>query len=141
MDRHVTGGLQAIEQGGVTLNLNIVIGLLSAFFLFASSIKIFGWQKKVFEIQLEMFESYGLNRQIMFLVGCAELFGSIAIWFQSSWIGPFGALALLGTSIGAIFCHLVFDTWKQGIPAMVTGTLSAIVLSTGYAKLLDVPPV
>ena len=68
--------------------LNLVIGLLSAFFLFASSIKIFGWQKKVFEIQLEMFESYGLNRQIMFLVGCAELFGAIAIWFQSSWVGP-----------------------------------------------------
>ncbi|GAB5439428.1 DoxX family protein [Falsiruegeria mediterranea] len=117
--------------------LNIVIGLLSAFFLFASSIKIFGWQKKVFEIQLDMFESYGLNRQIMFLVGCTELFGATTIWFQSSWIGPLGALALLCTSIGAIFCHLVFDTWKQGIPAMVTGTLSAFVFSTGYSTLLS----
>ena len=117
--------------------LNIIIGLLSVFFLFASSIKLFGWHRKVFEIQLEMFKSYGLNRQIMFLVGCAELFGAIAIWFQSSWIGPMGALALFGTSIGAIFCHLVFDTWKQGIPAMVTGVLSAVVLSKGYAKLLE----
>lgn len=36
--------------------LNIVIGLLSVLFLFASSIKIFGWQKKVFEIQLVMFD-------------------------------------------------------------------------------------
>ncbi|MFY0660346.1 MAG: DoxX family protein [Shimia sp.] len=117
--------------------LNIILGLLSAFFLFASSIKIFGWQRKVFEIQLDMIESYGLNRQIMFLVGCAELFGATAIWFQSSWIGPLGALALLGTSIGAIFCHLVFDTWKQGVPAMMTGTMSAFVLSTGYSKLLD----
>ena len=118
--------------------LNIVTGLLSAFFLFASSIKIFGWQRKIFEIQLDMFESYGFNRQIMFLVGCAELFGAIAIWFQSSWIGPLGALALLGTSAGAILCHLVFDTWKEGIPAMVTGTLSAIVLSAGYSKLFDI---
>ncbi|UWR04914.1 DoxX family protein [Ruegeria conchae] len=118
--------------------LNIAIGLLSAFFLFASSIKIFGWQKKVFEIQLGMFESYGLNRQIMFLVGCGELFGAFAIWFQSSWIGPLGALALLCTSFGAIFCHLVFDTWKQGIPAMITGTLAAFVLNAGYSKLLNV---
>ncbi len=117
--------------------LNIVIGLLSAFFLLASSIKIFGWQQTVFEIQLEMFENYSLNRQIMFLVGCGELFGAIAIWFQSSWIGPLGALALLGTSIGAIFCHLVFDTWKQGIPALITGTLSAFVLGAGYSKLLN----
>ena len=116
----------------------VIIGLLSAFFLFASSIKLIGWQQKIFEIQLEMFKSYGLNRQIMFLVGCAELFGAIAIWFQDSWIGPLGALALLGTSVGAIFCHLIFDTWKQAIPAMVTGTLSAVVLSSGYPVLLDV---
>ncbi len=118
--------------------LNIAIGLLSAFFLFASSIKIFGWQKKIFEIQLGMFESYGLNRQIMFLVGCGELFGAIAIWFQSSWIGPLGALALLSTSVGAIFCHLVYDTWKQGIPATITGSLAALVLSAEYSKLLNV---
>ncbi|MBO9453042.1 DoxX family protein [Tropicibacter sp. R16_0] len=118
--------------------LNIIIGLLSAFFLFASSIKMFGWQKKVFEIQLDMFKSYGLNRQIMFLVGCAELFGAIAIWFQGSWVGPLGALALLGTSIGAIFCHLFFDTWKQGVPAMVTGVFSAAVTWRGFEQLLGV---
>ncbi|AML53374.1 hypothetical protein RC74_20835 [Falsihalocynthiibacter arcticus] len=38
------------------------------------------------------------------------------------------SLALLGTSTGALGCHLIFDTWKQGMPAMLTGTLSAIVL-------------
>ena len=118
--------------------LNIIIGLLSVFFLFASSIKLFGWHRKVFEIQLEMFNSYGLNRQIMFLVGCAELFGAIAIWFQGSWLGPLGALALLGTSIGAIFCHLVFDTWKQGIPAMVTGVLSAVVVGKGLEQFFGI---
>ena len=84
MDRDVPGSLQKIKKGEPAMVLNLVTGLLSAFFLFASSIKIFGWQKKVFELQLEMFESYGLNRQIMFLVGCAELFGAIVIWFQSS---------------------------------------------------------
>jgi hypothetical protein len=114
----------------------LFVGLLSAFFLFASSIKILGWQKKIFEIQLGMFQSYGLNRQIMALVGCVELFGAIAIWFQTSWLGPLGALALLGTSLGAIACHLIFDSWKDGVPAMITATLSAFVLWSGLDKLL-----
>ena len=116
-----------------------VIGLLSAFFLFASSIKILGWQKTIFETQLAMFVKYGLNRQIMALTGLAELFGAIAIWFQGSWIGLLGALALLCTSAGAIFCHLIFETWKEGVPAMVTGTLSAFIVWTNRARLMDLP--
>ena len=118
--------------------ITICIGLLSAFFLFASSIKILGWQKMIFETQLAMFIKYGLNRQIMALVGGAELFGAIAIWFQGSWIGTLGALALLGTSVGAIGCHLIWDTWKDGIPAMITGTLSAIVAWSGMPALIGV---
>lgn len=108
--------------------MTVVIALLSAFFLFASSIKLLGWQKMIFEKQLEFFHSYGLNRQIMALVGVAELFGAVAIWFQSSFLGPLGALALLGTSLGAIFFHLRFDTWKDGIPAMMTLSLSGMVI-------------
>jgi len=107
--------------------LTIIIAVLSAFFLFASSIKILGWQKLIFETQLAMFIKYGLNRQIMALVGVVELFGAIAIWFQGSWLGPLGALALLGTSVGAVVCHLIWDTWREGVPAMITGTLAAIV--------------
>ena len=102
--------------------------LLTAFFLFASSIKIFGWQDKIFQIQLEMFKSYGLNRNIMRLVGLVELFGAVTIWFSGTLFMPLGAMALLGTSVGAIGCHLIFDTWKQGVPAMITGTLSAFIL-------------
>lgn len=116
--------------------MTIIIGLLSAFFLFASSIKILGWQKMIFETQLAMFIKYGLNRQIMALTGVVELFGAIAIWSQGSWIGTLGALALLGTSLGAIGCHLIWDTWKEGVPAMVTGTLSAIVAWSGKDALL-----
>ena len=116
--------------------ITILVGLLSAFFLFASSIKILGWQKFIFETQLAMFIKYGLNRQIMILVGFAELFGAVAIWFQWSWVGTLGALALLGTSVGTIGCHLIWDTWKEGVPAMVTGTLSAIVVWSGKGALL-----
>lgn len=116
---------------------SIIIALLSAFFLFASSIKIFGWQKTIFETQLNMFKNYGLNRQIMALIGCVELFGAITIFFQTSLLGSLGALALLGTSAGALFFHLVFDTYKQGIPAMITGLLSAFIVWNNRAILLD----
>ena len=116
--------------------LKIITALLSIFFLFASSIKILGWQKFIFNTQLAMFIKYGLNRQIMVLAGLAELFGAIAIWFQDSWIGPLGAVTLLCTSIGAVFCHLIWDTWKEGVPAMITGTLSAFIAWSGRAPLL-----
>jgi hypothetical protein len=116
--------------------LTIFIGLLSAFFLFASSIKILGWQKMIFDTQVAMFIKYGLNRKIMALIGLVELFGATAIWFQDSWVGTFGALALLGTSVGAIGCHLIWDTWKDGVPAMITGTLAAIVVWAGLPNLI-----
>jgi hypothetical protein len=120
------------------MNLNIIIAALSLFFLFASSIKILGWQKMIFETQLAMFIKYGLNRKVMMLTGFVELFGSIAIWFQASWIGPLGALALFGTSIGAIFCHLVWDTWKESVPAMITAMLSIFVVWIGREPLLSI---
>ena len=120
----------------------IMIGLLSVFFLFASSIKILGWHKYVFETQLAMFIQYGLNRQIMALTGFVELFGATAIWLQGSWAGTLAALALFGTSAGAIICHLIWDTWKDGVPAMITGALSLIVAWNGREALfefLDLP--
>ncbi|EAS43089.1 hypothetical protein C9J48_13300 [Photobacterium profundum] len=109
-----------------------IIVLLSAFFLFAGSIKLLGWQKMIFEKQIEFFHSYGLNRQVMALVGVVELFGAITIWFQSSILGLLGAMALLGTSLGAIYFHLRFDTWKDGIPAVMTLILSGVVVFLGY---------
>jgi hypothetical protein len=63
----------------------------------------------------------------MMLVGFAELFGAVFIWFQGSLPGTLGALVLLGTSTGAIACHLIWDSWKEGVPAMITGALSATV--------------
>lgn len=105
----------------------VVTTVLSLFFLFASSIKITGWQEKVFQIQLAMFIKYGLNRQIMALVGIVELFGAVAIWFHSSPIGAVGALAILGTSIGALGFHFKYDTWKDGVPSMITFALSAFL--------------
>lgn len=108
--------------------VRVIIGLLSAFFIFAGSIKLLGWQKLIFQKQLEFFHSYGLNRQIMALVGVVELIGATSIWFQSSVIGSLGAALLSATSLGAILFHLRFDTWKDGVPAMVTLLLSGAVI-------------
>ncbi|MEZ9524436.1 DoxX family protein [Enterovibrio norvegicus] len=109
----------------------IVSLMLSVFFIFASSIKILGWQKTIFDTQLVFFEKYGLSRQIMFLVGCIELCGAVTI-LSSGMIGVMGAATLLVTSAGAICFHVRFDTWKDGIPAIVTLLLSSFV---SYAKL------
>ncbi|MEH6584417.1 MAG: DoxX family protein [Halioglobus sp.] len=113
----------------------VISGLLTAFFVFAGSIKILGWQQMIFETQLEFFKKYGFNRTIMALVGLIELFGAVALWFPN-YLGIAGILALLGTSAGAIFCHLYFDTWKDGIPAMFTLTFSIVVLYEKYIALV-----
>ena len=111
-----------------------VSSLLTAFFVFASSIKILGWQKMIFETQLEFFKKYGLNRATMALVGFIELFGAIALWLPGCW-GLAGVGALMATSAGAICCHVYFDTWKDAIPAIVTLTLSGILLYTKLTTL------
>ncbi|CUH41224.1 hypothetical protein RUM4293_00092 [Ruegeria atlantica] len=45
MDGPISSSLQEIKQGGLVVVLNIIIGLLSALFLLASSVKIFGVAK------------------------------------------------------------------------------------------------
>ena len=112
-----------LKKGG---NMSTVVSvLLVVFFLLASSIKTIAWQKKVFEIQLGFFKSYGLNRKIMFLVGLVELTGAALLILVLCDISPeqtqlMGGAILWATSIGALYFHLRFDTWKDGIPAMIT---------------------
>ena len=115
----------------------IIIGLLSAFFLFASSIKVFGWQKMIFDTQLGMMKKYGLNRQILFIIGIAEMVGAILIWFQGSLPGAIGAGLILATSIGAIGFHFVFDTWREAVPSLITAPLSAFVLWQNRAPVFE----
>ena len=111
----------------------IMIGLLIAFFTFASSIKILGWQKFVFDTQLAFFHKYGLNRAIMFLVGIIELTGAILLFLSLmnstvDWFVYAGAGLIAITSIGAMFFHFRFDKFSDSIPSLVTLALSAFVL-------------
>ena len=112
--------------------------LLAVFFVFASSIKLLGWQKTIFTTQLAFFVKYGLNRNWMFVVGSVELISALLImapiFIGTSFVASVslvGTTALAAVSIGAIACHLWFDTWRDGVPAMVTFVLSAVLLFQG----------
>ncbi|MFA0626489.1 DoxX family protein [Vibrio sp. 10N.222.49.A3] len=123
-----------IEVGGMSTVISI---LMVMFFVLASSIKTLGWQKKVFEIQLGFFKSYGLNRKIMFLVGLVELTGAALLILALCDTSPaqtqlMGGAILGATSIGALYFHLRFDTWKVGIPAMVTLLGSGFLVIAAY---------
>jgi len=72
----------------------------------------------------------------MMLVGFVELFGAIAMWSSHPLISLAGILSIAGTSIGALFFHFRFDTWTDGVPAMVTLALSSIVIANNIQPLL-----
>ena len=98
----------------------------------ASSLKIFAWQKFVFETQLSFFKKYGITRRDMFLVGLNEMIATILLLFSliynSSLFLLIGALIIASTSFGAIFFHLKFDTFKDAIPAILTLSGSSYLL-------------
>lgn len=120
--------------------MTIITLLLSAFFLFASSIKLTGWQKLIFETQLGFFKKYGLNRQMMFAIGVIE-FTAAAALFSSFLLARddlniIGATGIAFTSVGAMFFHFRFDTWRDAIPSMVTLSLSAVLLFENRTVLM-----
>ncbi|WP_237157039.1 DoxX family protein [Photobacterium rosenbergii] len=126
------------EADIMTITQTIITSLLAAFFLFASSIKILGWQKMIFTTQLAFFVKYGLNRHWMFAVGVLEFVSAIMI-ITPMLVGAstatttalIGAALLTTVSMGAIACHLWFDTWRDGVPAMVTFGLSVALVLYG----------
>lgn len=110
----------------------IITLLLIVFFTLASSIKLVGWHKAVFNTQLAFFKSYGLNRQVMFLIGIVELSAVVLLVVASMLSIPvamvFGSALIALTSIGAIFFHLRFDTLAAAVPAIATLSFSAALL-------------
>lgn len=109
----------------------IVQSLLVVFFFFASSVKMFGWVKVIFNTQLVFFKKYGLNRSAMFAVGVLEATGAttvlLGIMMNALMLSSLGAGLLAMISVGAMLFHFRFDTWKDAIPSIVTLLLSAVV--------------
>lgn len=107
-----------------------IIALVSIFFLFMGVVKTAGLPAPVFDyILTQNFLKYGLNRDVMFVVGVVEILGAILIWlhrFQG--IGTIGPSLLILVTAGALLLHLRFDTFTDGVPALVALVLSAFVL-------------
>ncbi len=114
------------------LSLIIIALLLVLFFILASSVKLFAWHKLVFDTQLMFFKKYGLNRMAMFIIGLIEMSGAflllMGVLTSSTTLGLMGSTGIAFTSIGALFFHFKFDTWKDAIPALVTLSLSSILI-------------
>ena len=119
--------------------MTIITIFLTLFFIFASSIKLLGWQKFIFETQLTFFIKYGLNRSHMFFIGLIELSAAISlansIIFDFEILNVIGASGIAFTSLGAICFHLRFDTVKDAIPAIITLLLSTILIVSNHALL------
>lgn len=64
----------------------------------------------------------------MFAVGLIELTASLllisSVVIDNLLLNGLGAIGILFTSLGAIFFHIRFDTFKDAIPAIVTLLLS-----------------
>lgn len=107
----------------------VLSSLLSVFFVFAGSVKVFGWQKLIFETQLAFFKSYGFNRQFMGVVGVIEMLAALGLWWPQTIIAAISAMVIATVSAGAIACHLRYDSAKNAIAAMVTLSLSVTLLA------------
>lgn len=68
----------------------------------------------------------------MFAVGLIELTASLllvsSLFTDNLLFNGLGALGILFTSLGAIFFHIRFDTFKDAIPAIVTLVMSATLV-------------
>lgn len=76
----------------------------------------------------------------MYAVGIVEFSSAIAlitsIYLMSSVLSILGAIGIALTSIGAIFFHARFDTFKDAIPAILTLLLSSALIIGRKAEIL-----
>lgn len=125
---------QSIELTMLRVMVTAVALILTAFFLYIGTVKVFGWPNaEMLAGQTRFFfDRYGLTRQMVVMIGVAEIFGGLTVSLHRiRWIGLLGAAVLLTVSIGALFFHLRYDTFQTGMAAFRTMTLSAFVLSVG----------
>ena len=121
----------------MTLTISSTISvLLVVFFMFAGSIKLTGWQKFIFETQLNFFKKYGLNRAAMFAVGIIEFTAALLLlaalyWGDLQW-QSIGAALIAVTSIGALGFHYRFDKCSDAVPAAVTLLLALSLLTLNF---------
>ena len=84
----------------------------------------------IFDLQKEsFFDVYGIGREQIRLIGLAELFGGLTVWFWAKhWIAQVGLSVLIAVTAGAIFFHAVYDEVFQARPAIIMFVLSSLML-------------
>ncbi|MCO7188961.1 MULTISPECIES: DoxX family protein [unclassified Pseudoalteromonas] len=113
----------------------IIATLLAIFFILAGSQKIFAWSAAVFKIQSEFFRRYGLGRGHMYGIGIIESTAAgliiFAILTNHEIALQLGSALILITSVGACYFHFKYDTFKDAIPAILTGCGSMFLFVSG----------
>ena len=100
--------------------ITVIAWLVTAFFLFAGTVKLVGWPARIFDNQMTTyFDAYGISRDLVRMIGVAELFGGMTIWLhRRHWVGLAGAATLVVVTSGAIvFLGLIRSRghlWKGG---------------------------
>lgn len=130
---------RSIEATILTVAVALVAAILTAFFLYVGTVKVFGWPNPAMLAgqTARFFDVYGLTRPMVVMIGLAELFGALTVNFhRRHWIGLVGGAVLLVVSTGALRFHLTYDSFQFGMAAFRTMILSAFVVSAGTALYL-----
>ena len=118
--------------------ITVIAWLVTACFLFAGTVKLVGWPAGIFDNQMTTyFDAYGISRDLVRMIGVAELFGGMTIWLhRRHWVGLAGAATLVVVTSGAIVFHFRYDTAREAVPALVMWLLSGSVLLTSGVPYL-----
>ena len=102
-------------------------GLLTLAFLAAGGAKFLGA-----EMMVGTFDAIGVGQWFRYLTGAFEIAGALLLWVPGR--AAYGAALLVVTMVGAVIAHLVI-LGPSAVPALVLGTLAALVLYTQRGDL------
>jgi hypothetical protein len=114
--------------------MKFLVIFVSLFFIFSSTVKLFGIPPGMAEFQFEsFFKKFGYSRRFMRWVGLGELSGAIMAWFWGShWIGAVGAGLLVFITASAASHHIRFKQPRLGAPAYLMLIASAILFLSSF---------
>ena len=104
---------RSIEATILTVAVALVAAILTAFFLYVGTVKVFGWPNPAMLAgqTARFFDVYGLTRPMVVMIGLAELFGALTVNFhRRHWIGLVGAGPSFSSSVLARCAFILLTT-------------------------------